>query len=428
MPVVAALGAQWGDEGKGRIVDLLAQQARMIIRSAGGPNAGHTVINQLGTFRLHLVPAGIFNSEATNIIGSNVVVDPAVLISELEMIAAAGVTPGKLYISDRAHVIMPYHIQLDQLEEQAKGEARLGTTGRGVGPAYADKVNRIGIRMGDLLHEETLLSRLTYVLEQKQRILTKLYGVTPSVSLHETYLQYLGYGRRLREYITPIHPIVQRALEQDAPMLLEGNQGALLDLDYGTFPYVTSTATSAPGLLQGAGIPPNRLNSVIGVFKAYTTRVGAGPFPTEQEGSLGDELRERGKEYGTTTGRPRRCGWFDAVLARYVTEVNGIDTIALTKLDVLDSMKRIRICVGYKLHDTELDYLPSTPSVLNAVEPIYEELRGWNQSTSHVRRFEDLPEEAQTYVARICELVGARLGMISIGPERDQMIMITKVF
>jgi adenylosuccinate synthase len=428
MPVVAVIGAQWGDEGKGRIVDLLAQQARVVIRSSGGPNAGHTVINKYGTFRLHLLPAGIFNANAVNVIGTNVVVDPAVLLGELESAGAAGTQLGKLVISDRAHVIMPYHIQLDKLEEQSKGTGKLGTTGRGVGPAYSDKVNRVGIRMGDLIHEETLLSRLTHVLEQKQRVLTKLYGATPDIALHEAYLQYLAYGNKLREYIVPIHPVVQRALEKDSPILIEGNQGALLDLDYGTYPFVTGTSTGTAGLLLGAGVAPSRLNSSIGVFKAYVTRVGAGPFPTELNNEQGEELRQRGKEYGTTTGRPRRCGWFDAVMARYTTEINGIDTIAITKLDVLDTLPRIRICVGYRLHDTELDYLPAATSVLDAVEPIYEDMPGWMTPTSHIRSFEALPEAAQRYITRLCQLIGARLGMISIGPERDQVIMLTKVF
>lgn len=430
MPVIALIGAQWGDEGKGHLVDLLAGKARLVARYSGGNNAGHTVVNHLGTFKLHLVPSGIFDPATVNVIGPGVVVNPEVLLSEIGDLQARGVSTAKLFVSERAHVIMPYHIVLDQLQEEARGEGRIGTTGRGIGPAFADKMNRSGIRMADLLHEETLLNRLRVVLEEKNRLLTKIYGAKP-ISLHDTYLRFLEFGRQLAEHITDVHPIINRAIEKDLPVLLEGAQGALLDVDHGTYPYVTSSPPGAAGACQGAGIGPTRLNAVIGVLKAYTTRVGEGPFPTETHGPEADELRQIGTpwaEVGTTTGRLRRVGWFDAVLARYAAQINGIDTIAITKLDVLDNLPTIKICVGYRLNETYLEYPPATVAVLERCEPIYEELPGWRVSTRNVRHFNDLPEAAQAYVARICHLVGARLGLVSVGPSREQVIQVVDLF
>ncbi|MBP1466944.1 adenylosuccinate synthase [Candidatus Chloroploca sp. M-50] len=430
MPVVALIGAQWGDEGKGHLVDLLANKARLVIRYGGGNNAGHTVVNHLGTFKLHLVPSGIFDPGIVNVIGSGVVIDPEALIKEIAGLDASGVSTAKLFVSERAHVVMPYHMLLDQLQEDARGVGKIGTTGRGIGPAYADKMSRTGIRIGDLLHEETLLNRLTAVLEEKNRILTRLYNVKP-ISLHDTYLRYLEFGRQLVEHITDVHPIIHRALEKDLPVLLEGAQGTLLDIDHGTYPYVTSSPPGAAGACQGAGIGPTQLDSVIGVFKAYTTRVGEGPFPTEVDGPEADILRQIGTpwaEIGVTTGRLRRVGWFDAVLARYATQINGIDTVAITKLDVLDTAPTIRICTGYQLHETQLDYPPATVAVLGQVEPIYEEMPGWMTPTTHVRHFHDLPDAAQAYVSRLCQLIGARLGIVSVGPDREQTIIAAEVF
>lgn len=429
MPVVALIGAQWGDEGKGHLIDLLASRARLVIRYGGGNNAGHTVVNHLGTFKLHLVPSGIFDPAIVNVIGPGVVINPEVLISELKELESRGVATAKLFVSERAHVIMPYHVVLDQLQEEARGEGKIGTTGRGIGPAYADKMSRSGIRMADLLHEETLLNRLRAVLEEKNRLLTRLYNAKP-LSLHDTYLRYLDFGHQLAEHITNVHPIIHRALEKDLPVLLEGAQGALLDVDHGTYPYVTSSPPGAAGACQGAGIGPTRLSSVLGVLKAYTTRVGEGPFPTELNGPEAEVLRQIGTpwaEVGTTTGRARRVGWFDAVIARYAAQINGIDTLAITKLDVLDTLKTVKICTAYRLHETRLDYAPATGAVLGQVEPIYEELPGWQTPTTAVRRFQDLPETAQAYVARICQLVGARLGIVSVGPGRDQTIMVGEV-
>jgi adenylosuccinate synthase len=429
MPVVAIIGAQWGDEGKGHIVDMLAERARLVIRYGGGNNAGHTVVNRHGSFKLHIVPSGIFDANIVNVIGSGVVIDPAELIGELETLKASGINTSKLFISDRAHVIMPYHVMLDKFEEQQRGDGKIGTTGRGIGPAYADKMSRIGIRMGDLMHEETLLSRLRQALDLKNRMLTQLYGAQP-ISLHETFLRYLEFGTRLQNHVTDTYPIIERAINKDVPILLEGAQGVLLDIDHGTYPFVTSSPPGTAGAAQGSGIAPSHISSVLGVFKAYTTRVGEGPFPTEVDDADAEVLRQIGTpwaEVGTTTGRLRRVGWFDAVLARYAVHVNGIDTLVITKLDVLDSLARIKICVGYQRNDTALDYPPANTSIFESVEPIYEELPGWQTPTTAARSFADLPPEARAYVARLCEVVGARLGMISVGPARDQVIAVEHV-
>jgi adenylosuccinate synthase len=430
MSVVALIGAQWGDEGKGGLVDMLASKARLVVRYGGGNNAGHTVVNPLGTFKLHLVPSGIFDPAIVNVIGPGVVVDPEALLNELKGLIDRGISVSKLFISERAHVIMPYHVMLDQLQEESRGEGKIGTTGRGIGPAYADKMSRTGIRMADLLHEETLLTRLRVVLEEKNRLLTRLYNAKP-LSLHDTYLRYLDLGHQLADHIADVHPIIHRALEKDLPVLLEGAQGTLLDIDHGTYPYVTSSPPGAAGACQGSGIGPTRVQSVIGVFKAYATRVGEGPFPTEVVGDEAEVLRQIGKpwaEVGTTTGRMRRVGWFDGVMARYAAQINGIDTLAITKLDVLDTLDSIKICTGYRMHDTTLDYPPATIAVLSQVEPIYEEMPGWQAPTSEVRRFQDLPEAAQAYVARVCQIVGARVGIVSVGPGREQTITVNEVF
>jgi adenylosuccinate synthase len=430
MPVVAVIGAQWGDEGKGHIVDMLADRARLVIRYGGGNNAGHTVLNERGEFKLHVVPSGIFDPSTVNVIGSGVVVDPAVLLQELADLQAKGVGVAKLFISERAHVIMPYHVIQDKVDETLRGDSKIGTTGRGIGPAYADKMSRIGIRMGDLLHEETLLSRLRQVLEYKNKLLTALYN-QPPLSLHEVYLRYLDYGRQLADHVADVYPIVHHALDKDLPILLEGAQGVLLDVDHGTYPFVTSSPPGTAGACQGSGISPASLSSAIGVFKAYITRVGEGPFPTEVQGEEAEVLRQLGKpwaEVGTTTGRLRRVGWFDAVLARYAAQINGVDTVAITKLDVLDTLAQIKVCIGYRLHDTELSYPPANVATLARVEPIYETLPGWQRPTSGARRFEQLPEEAQSYIARLCELIGARIGIVSVGPGREQIIAVKEMF
>lgn len=429
MPVVAVIGAQWGDEGKGRATDMYAERARLVIRYGGGNNAGHTIVNEFGTFKLHLLPSGLFYPHTVNIIGTGVVIDPAVLIEEIAALRARNINLDRLFISDRAHVIMPYHILQDQMDETLRGESKIGTTGRGIGPAYADKMSRVGIRVGDLLNEELLLSRLRQVLDNKNKLLTGYYGVK-ELSLHEIYLTYLDYGRQLAEHITDVQPIIHRALDKDVGVLLEGAQGALLDIDYGSYPYVTSSPPGAAGASQGSGIGPTRFSSVVGVYKAFVSRVGEGPFPTEVDGTEAEALRQLGTpwaEVGTTTGRLRRVGWFDAVLGRYAAQLNGFDTIGITKLDVLDTLPKLKICTGYRRHDTELDYPPADIVTYSKVEPIYEELPGWQTSTSECRRFDQLPEAAQNYVARICELVGARLGIIGVGQGREQVIEVNRV-
>jgi adenylosuccinate synthase len=425
MSVVAVIGGQWGDEGKGRVVDLLAQQAHMVIRYSGGNNAGHTVINDRGTFKLHLVPAGIFNPHTVNIIGTGVVVDPSALLDELHMLRDAGVTFDNLYISDRAHVIMPYHREQDRIQESLRGDGKIGTTGRGVGPAYSDKMERVGLRMGDLIDESSLHDRLARVLDPKNNLI-EFYGGQPT-SLPALREEFVEYGRTLRPHVVPSHPLVQRALRRNDRVLLEGAQASLLDIDWGTYPYVTSSAPGAAGACQGSGIGPQHLHHVLGVFKAYTTRVGGGPFPTELTDNTGDLLRERGGEYGTTTGRPRRCGWFDAVAARYVVELNSIDYLVFTKLDVLDELPTIRICTGYTLNGQPIDYVPANINELAAVEPIYEELPGWQQATDAARSFDDLPPNAQRYLHRLEALLGVPTALVSVGATRDASIQLVSV-
>lgn len=420
MSVVAVIGGQWGDEGKGRIVDLLAQQAHMVIRYSGGNNAGHTVINDHGTFKLHLIPAGIFNPRTINIIGTGVVVDPQALLEEMAMLAEADVSFDNLYISDRAHIIMPYHREQDRIQEMLRGDSRIGTTGRGIGPAYSDKMERIGIRMGELLHENVLQPRFTRVYELKNSLL-QTHGAQLQPS-EAAYQQLIEYGRRLGQHIVPTHPLVQQAMGRDDRILLEGAQAALLDVDWGTYPYVTSSAPGAAGACQGSGIGPRHVKHILGVFKAYTTRVGGGPFPTELTNETGSLLRERGGEYGATTGRPRRCGWFDAVAARYAVELNSIDYLVFTKLDVLDALPTLRICTGYKLNGQTIDYVPGDIAELGAVQPIYEEFPGWQSPTDTARNVADLPINAQRYLARLEELLGVPTAIISVGASRHASI------
>ncbi|GAC1650111.1 MAG: adenylosuccinate synthase [Herpetosiphon sp.] len=426
MPVVAVIGGQWGDEGKGRIVDLLSQDAQIVVRYSGGNNAGHTVINERGTFKLNLVPAGIFDPDTINIIGSGAVVDLHALMSEIERLQAAGIDCNNLRISDRAHLIMPYHIQQDRLQETLRGDGRIGTTGRGVGPAYGDKMERNGIRVGDLIHEETFLQRFTQVLSLKNTVV-KAYGgeATPQ---HETYLQFVAIAKQLRRRVVPIFPMLQEALATGQRVLLEGAQGALLDNDWGTYPYVTSSMPGAAGACQGAGIGPRDLTHVAGVFKAYSTRVGEGPFPTELSDATGERLREQGAEYGTVTGRARRCGWFDGVAARYVQRLNSVDRLIITKLDVLDTLESINICTHYRLHDTLIDYVPATAAVVQQAIPVYETLPGWQSSTADCRTFADLPPAAQAYLRRLEEVVGAELALVSVGPAREQVIEVQSIF
>ena len=422
MPVIAVIGAQWGDEGKGKIVDLLAEKAGVVARFSGGDNAGHTVINPYGKFGLHLIPSGIFYPYVVCIIGNGVVINPAVLLDEIDRLNQCGVNTAKLFISNRAHLIMPYHTLLDRLEEESRAGKAIGTTGKGIGPAFADKAARLGIRIGDLLDKETFLERLRFTLNYKNTILTKIYGASP-LSLDEVYAQYCQYGERLAAHIRETDIMLEEALNRDELVILEGAQGTLLDPDFGTYPYTTSSSPLASGGCLGAGISPTKINRILGVFKAYCTRVGSGPMPTELKDETGDLIREQGHEYGTTTGRPRRCGWFDTMVARLSTRINGFTGAAITRLDVLDSLPRLKICVGYKLNGKTVDYFPSSVTTLEKCQPIYEKLEGWQTPISDIRQYEQLPLQARQYIARLEELISCPVNIISVGARREQTIM-----
>ena len=427
MSVVAVVGAQWGDEGKGRIIDLLAQRAHVVVRYQGGSNAGHTVVNAQGTFKLHLVPAGIFNPAVVCVVGPGVVVDPIALLAEIEELDRRGVSVDNLHISDRAHVVMPYHFLLDRLEEEARGNGKIGTTGRGIGPAYVDKAARVGIRMVDLVQPDDFREKLRVVLPMKNDVLTKIYGAPP-LDEAAVYEEYRGYGARLARFVTDVGPILDRSVAEDRNVLLEGGQGTLLDLDHGTYPYVTASSPTAGGACSGAGLGPSKIGRALGVYKAYTTRVGAGPFPTELLDETGEHLRQRGAEYGTTTGRPRRCGWFDAVVARYSARINGFSAAAITKLDVLDEVDTIKVCVGYRLDGAAYDRIPARLADYGRCEPIWEELPGWKQPTTEARTLEALPDAARHYVDRISALLGLPIDLVSVGASREQVIIRTEVF
>lgn len=393
----------------------------MVIRSQGGNNAGHTVVKSGAEFRFHLIPSGILYPGTRCLIGNGVVLDPEALLQEVDHIQGRGVSVDNLMISDRAHLIMPYHPIFDKVEEEVRGDDRLGTTWRGIGPAYADKVRRIGFRVGDLQKPKFLAKKLRFVLKIKNQVLTELYHVDPFDEA-SVLAEYTAYGERLDRFIVDAFPVVQEALARGDRILLEGAQGSMLDLDFGTYPYVTSSAPTAGGALTGSGIPPTKVDVTMGVFKAYTTRVGYGPFPTELLDGMGEFIREAGKEYGTTTGRARRVGWFDGVVARYAVALNGIGSIALTKLDVLDEVPGIKICTGYRSKGQLVNHPMSNISHLKHCEPVYQELPGWLSPTSEARRWEDLPLPAQAYVRRLEEIAGARVDYISVGPGRDQTI------
>ncbi|MEE9284397.1 MAG: adenylosuccinate synthase [Dehalococcoidia bacterium] len=422
MPSIVVVGAQWGDEGKGKIVDMLAQSAHMVVRFSGGDNAGHTVINPLGSFSLHLVPSGIFCQQAVCVIGNGMAVNPESLLSEMESLADKGIDLSRLHISDKAHVILPYHRLLDELEESARGDEALGTTKRGIGPAYADKAARIGVRVGDLLDPEALRARLGQAVGLKNRVI-EMYGAKP-LSFDELAARCRRYGELLAPYIRSTEGMVNDALDQGDTVIFEGAQGTLLDIEFGTYPYVTSSATTAAGVYVGAGLRPRALDSVLGVFKAYATRVGAGPMPTELHDETGELIREKAHEFGTTTGRPRRCGWFDAVAGKYAVRVNGLTSGALTRLDVLDDFDTIKICTEYVVDGRPVKEFPSMTTTLERCKPVYQELPGWKAPTAHLRRFEDLPAAARAYVERLEELVGCSMYMISVGPRREETICI----
>ena len=427
MAVVAIVGGQWGDEGKGKIIDLLAEKAKIVARFSGGDNAGHTVVNPQGEFRLHLVPSGIFYPQVTCIIGNGVAINPAVLLQEIKDLSNHGVDTNRLLVSDRAHLIMPYHTLLDALEEERRSKGALGTTRRGIGPAFSDKVARLGIRAGDLLNKDTFRNRLRAALEFKNIILTKVYQSSP-LSLEEIYNQYCHYGELIAPFIQETSSMIHEAVTKREPVLLEGAQGALLDPDFGTYPYVTSSSPLAGAGCVGVGLGPRAIDRVVGVFKAYNTRVGAGPMPTELKDKTGNFIREKAHEYGATTGRPRRCGWFDAVAGRFSVQINGITDIALTHLDIYDGFSPTKICTAYKYNDEILTSFPSNIDILEKCQPIYEEMDGWQESISGIRNFDKLPAEARNYMSRLEELLSCPINLVSVGPIRNQIISVKEFF
>ncbi len=427
MPAYAVIGGQWGDEGKGKVIDYLAGQSDCVVRYAGGNNAGHTVVNERGEFQLHLIPSGICWPGVTGIIGNGVVVNADVLLGEIAGLEQRGIDTSRLFVSDRAHVIMPYHILLDELQEQARGRGAIGTTGQGIGPAYIDKVSRDGIRVGDLLDTtEQLPDRVQAAVEMKNRVITGVYGGEP-VDADEILELCRQWGEQLRPMVRSTEQMVQDLLEQGKRVLLEGAQGTLLDLDHGSYPYVTSSSPSIGGAITGLGINPQSIESVVGVFKAYSTRVGGGPMPTEMHGQAGEDLREKAHEYGTTTGRARRVGWFDAVAARYSRQINGFTGMVLTRLDILDGMPDVKICVGYRADGKDLDRFPANTTLLERCEPVYEKMPGWMEPTASATRTEQLPANALAYVKRIESLVGCDAQIISTGPSREETIAIEQI-
>ncbi|MFP4171325.1 MAG: adenylosuccinate synthase [Candidatus Hydrogenedentota bacterium] len=421
------VGMQWGDEGKGKIVDYLTEQVDVVVRHQGGNNAGHTVVVNGNTTILHLLPSGILHSGRQCIIGNGTVLDPAVLLKEIDGVLAAGhVLEGWLFISDCAHIIMPYHKLLDKAQEQFRGKGKIGTTGRGIGPAYADKADRLGIRFGDLLNLSMFREKLAKVLEYKNAVLASL-GENP-YDVSEVYAEYEAYAERLRPYVGNGVGLIHSALREGKRIMFEGAQGAMLDIDHGTFPYVTSSTTVAGGVCAGAGVGPNVVRGVAGIVKAYCTRVGTGPFPSEETGEVGERLRQEGHEYGATTGRPRRCGWLDMVQLRHAALLNGATSIVLTKADVLGAFDTIRIAVAYELDGRETTAFPSQTCEVERVKPVYEDYPGWREDISGCKRWEDLPENARKYFQRVEELAGVPISLISVGPGREQTIKLTEPF
>lgn len=417
------IGAQWGDEGKGKITDLLSKSADVVVRYQGGVNAGHTVVVQGQTFKLHLIPSGILYPDTECIIGCGTVIDPKVLIEELDQLEALNISTRNLLISETAHVTMPYHRLIDKASEERRGDHKIGTTGRGIGPTYADKSERTGIRVLDLMNPKGLRKQLNWSINYKNVILEKLYNLPP-LDPEAVIEEYLGYAERLRPHVVDSSLRIYDAILHKRNILFEGAQGTLLDLDHGTYPYVTSSNPVAGGACVGTGVGPTMIDRVIGVAKAYTTRVGEGPFPTEEQGTLGELLCDRGAEFGTTTGRKRRCGWFDAVIGRYAVRINGMDCLAITKLDVLDELEEIKVCVAYEIDGQRCENFPSSARVFARCQPIYKTLPGWQQSTASCRNLEDLPKQALDYLKFLAELMEVPIAIVSLGASRDQTIIV----
>ncbi len=417
------VGAQWGDEGKGKVIDILTEDVQHIVRYQGGNNAGHTVVIGDEKYVLHLIPSGILHEGKTCVIGHGVVVDPKALIDEIELLKSRGIScEDRLKVSDRAHVIFPYHKKLDELREARKKKGRIGTTKKGIGPCYADKVARVGIRMADLFDAKYLKDRLRYVIDEKNSILKNLYG-SEGFSADDIFSEYVKYAGYLKDYVCDTTSLMTEALKKKESILFEGAQGTYLDVDYGTYPYVTSSNSTAGGACTGAGVGPSRIDLVLGVVKAYTTRVGEGPFPTEFGPDLMDRIRQKGGEFGATTGRARRCGWFDSVLVRNSVAINGIDKVVITKLDVLDELKTIKICTAYRYKGRVYQNIPGEPDFLETCEPVYEDHPGWEQDTSRITSFDGLPGNARKYLARIKELIGTDIMLVSVGKSRKQTLI-----
>ncbi len=428
MPNIIVIGAQWGDEGKGKIVDLFTEEVDVVVRFQGGNNAGHTLVVDGRKTVLHLIPSGILHRGVKCIIGNGVVVDPEICLQEIDEIKAAGYLKNDrdLLISEHAHVILPYHKRIDVLREQRMGAGKIGTTGRGIGPTYEDKVARVGIRMGDLIRPELFAKRLREVLAEKNPYLEKILGGTP-FGFDEIYESYVNYGKRLSCYVQDTSLYLQQVIKKKK-ILFEGAQGTSLDVDYGTYPFVTSSNTISGNACAGSGVGPTAIDGVIGVSKAYTTRVGSGPFPTELNDEVGERLRKQGAEFGATTGRPRRCGWLDLVVLRHAVRVNGLTGLVLTKLDVLSGLDRLKICTGYRWKGSILKEMPSSIEVLNECEPVYQEVKGWQEPLSGIRSFKKLPVATQKYIRKIELALGVKLVMVSVGPSRDENIVLKNIF
>lgn len=427
MASVIIVGTQWGDEGKGKIVDYLAENCEYVVRSQGGSNAGHTVVADNIKYKLRLLPSGILHKDKVCVIGNGVVIEPKVFLSEIDSLIEKKVNISNLKISDRAHVIMPYHKILDELQEEDLGENKLGTTKNGIGPCYMDKSSRLGIRIVDLMNKETFAKKLKFNVELKNKLLKKLYN-HEGVNYDELLKEYLEYADRLRPFVADTTTILNKAIKENKNILFEGAQATMLDLDHGTYPFVTSSYPAAGGACTGSGVGPRKIDNVIGVVKAYATRVGEGPFPSELFDDVGQFIRDKGGEYGTVTGRPRRCGWLDACVVKYASYVNGLDSIAITRLDILDELDKLKICVAYKYNGEILEGYPADLDILSKVEPVYEEFEGWKTSTRDIREYDKLPENAKKYLKRLSEVIETDISIVSVGAGRDETIIVKKIF
>lgn len=427
MASVIIVGTQWGDEGKGKIVDYLANKAQYVVRSQGGSNAGHTVVVDNIKYKLRLLPSGILHKDKVCIIGNGVVIEPKVFLSEIDGLIEKKVNMSNLKISNRAHVLMPYHKILDELQEEDLGENKLGTTKNGIGPCYMDKASRLGIRIVDLMNKETFAKKLKFNVELKNKLLKKLYN-HEGINYEELLKEYLEYAERLRPYVADTTTILNKAIKEKKNILFEGAQATMLDLDHGTYPFVTSSYPAAGGACTGSGVGPRKIDNVIGVVKAYSTRVGEGPFPSELFDDVGQFIRDKGGEYGTVTGRARRCGWLDACVIKYASYINGLDSVAITRLDILDELEKLKICVAYKYNGEILEDYPADLDILSKVEPVYEEFEGWKTSTTNIREYDKLPENAKKYLKRLSEVIDTEISIVSVGAGRDETIIIKDIF